>query len=236
MAKIVVLANLVLALVFGAYFVAAGDDVDFLGFSAPDLDRWSSREFSGATDYELAEDPECGGKLVLSAVSNGTASARHLSIDIDILSMPVLFWRWRVDSSLAVLDERTKAGDDFAARIYVVSEGIGIFKRPLSISYVWGNATVGESWFSPFSRRQKNVVVASGMGGKWRMHERNVREDFLRFHGTDVSKLQGIALMTDTDNSEQIGRAWYDYIEFGQGRSESLQGGSACPEIAESGM
>ena len=64
-----------------------------------------------------------------------------------------------------------------------------------------------------------NVVVDSGEGGSWRTHERNVKEDFLHFHGRRIDALQGIGLMTDSDGSGTTVKGWYDYVEVRARRS-----------------
>ena len=197
-------------------------------FSAEDLERWQSRSFEGETTYRLGEDPERPGKWVLEANSTGSASAKFLREDIDLRETPIVTWRWRAASMPPVGDERSREGDDFVVRLYVVSEGLGVLLRPLSIAYVWGNAPVGESWRSPFARRQVNVVVDSGEGGSWRTHERNVKEDFLRFHGKRIDSLQGIGLMTDSDGSGATAKGWYDYIEVRARRSRGEREG-VCP-------
>ena len=55
------------------------------------------------------------------------------------------------------------------------------------------------------------VAVDSGDAdaGTWRSHRRDVRADFLRFFGREVDELEGIAVMTDSDNSGLSARAWY---------------------------
>ena len=60
------------------------------------------------------------------------------------------------------------------------------------------------------------MMVAMNSGdrhaGAWRTHRRNVRDDFRRFFGVEVDALEGIAVMTDSDNSGLSARAWYGEI------------------------
>ena len=201
--------------------VAAPEEVAVGRFSAGDLAGWKVREFKGRTRYAIEDDPEGGGGPVLAASSRGAASALYHEREIDLAATPILSWRWRVESPLPIADERRKGGDDFAARVYVVSEGRGLLGLPLGITYVWANAPVGEAWPNPFTARAVMVVVDSGPGGDWRRHERDVREDFRRYHGKDVETLDGVALMTDTDNSGTEGRAWYGDLAFRVRRTEA---------------
>ena len=196
-------------------------------FSAGELRGWKTREFEGLTRYEIVEDPDGTGR-VLAATSESAASALYLERRIDLAETPILSWRWKVESPLSIADERVKRGDDFSARVYVVSRGFGLLRRPLAITYVWANAPVGEAWPNPFTARAFMVVVDSGPGGEWRHHARNVREDFRRFHGKEVRRLEGVAIMTDTDNSGNEGRAWYGDVSF---RAER----AAAPPRSEGG-
>ena len=181
-------------------------------FSAGDTEGWQVRHFEGETRYRIVE---AGGTKALEAESVAGASSLYLEREIDLAERPVLEWRWRVEAPLAVADERVKAGDDFAARVYVVAPGEGLFALPIAISYVWsGRAPVGADWPNPFTSKVRMVAVESGPAhaGAWRSYRRNLREDFRRLFGREVDRLEGIAVMTDADNSRQHARAWYGDI------------------------
>ena len=181
-------------------------------FSAGDTEGWQLRHFEGETRYRIVED---GGTRVLEAESDGAASSFYLEREIDLAARPVLEWRWRVEAPLRVPDERVRAGDDFAARVYVVAPGEGLFALPVAISYVWsGSAPVGADWPNPFTSKVRMVAVESGTAhaGEWQSHRRNVREDFRRLFSREVGELEGVAVMTDADNSRQRARAWYGDI------------------------
>ncbi len=181
-------------------------------FSAGDTEGWQLRHFEGETRYRIVED---GGTRVLEAESDGAASSFYLEREIDLTARPVLEWRWRVEAPLRVPDERVRAGDDFAARVYVVAPGEGLFALPVAISYVWsGSAPVGADWPNPFTSKVRMVAVESGTAraGEWRSHRRNLREDFRRLFGREVDRLEGVAVMTDADNSRQRARARYGDI------------------------
>ncbi len=187
-------------------------------FSAGDTEGWQVRDFEGETRYRIVE---AGGTRVLEAESDGAASSLYLEREIDLAARPVLEWRWRIEAPLRVPDERVRAGDDFAARVYVVAPGEGLFALPIAISYVWsGSAPVGADWPNPFTSKVRMVAVESGSAraGAWRSYRRNVREDFLRLFGREVGELEGVAVMTDADNSRQRARAWYgDILLRGEG-------------------
>ena len=183
-------------------------------FSAGDLAGWQMREFEGETRYRIVE---LDGQRVLEADSVSSASSLYFEREIDLAATPVLEWRWRIDRTLGVSDERVKQGDDFAARVYVVAPGEGWFSLPIAISYVWaGRARVGDAWPNPFTAKVTMFALDSGdrHAGAWRTHRRNVRADFKRLFGREVDRLEGVAVMTDSDNSGRRARAWYGDIAF----------------------
>jgi len=186
-----------------------------LAWPSPGDDRgWEIEEFEGETRYRVLR---MDGQRVLEADSDATASSLYLEREIDIGATPILEWSWRIEKPPAVDDERIKAGDDFAARVYVVAPGEGMFALPRAVSYVWANqAEVGESWPNPFTSKVMMVAMDTGdaEAGTWRTHRRDVRADFLRLFDMEVDELEGIAVMTDTDNCGQSARAWYGEMAF----------------------
>ena len=49
---------------------------------------------------------------------------------------------------------------------------------------------------------------------KWVTVKANVKEDFKRFHNLDVNELDGLAIMSDTDNSKMKSIAYFQNIYF----------------------
>ena len=75
-------------------------------------------------------------------------------------------------------------------------------------------AKVGEFWPNPFTAKVMMFALDSGTAsaGAWRTHRRDVQADFLRLFGRKVDRLEGVAIMTDSDNSGLEARAWYGDI------------------------
>ena len=179
-----------------------------------DSGDWDVKEFEGDTHYHVLE---VDGRRVLEAHSVSSASSLFLEREIDLTATPILEWSWRIEKPMAVENERIKEGDDFAVRLYVVAPGEGWFGMPRAINYVWTNRTrIGDAWPNPFASEVMMVAVESGHGnaGTWRTYRRDVRADFRRLFGMDVEELEGIAVMTDSDNSRQSARAWYGEISL----------------------
>ena len=49
---------------------------------------------------------------------------------------------------------------------------------------------------------------------EWVTVKVNVKEHFKKFHDLDVNEINGIAIMTDTDNSKLTAIAYYQNINF----------------------
>lgn len=193
---------------------AAADSIVLGRFSAGDLSAWEAKSFVGETAYRLVDGRD--GKI-LEAVSRASASGLILERRIDLTATPVLAWRWRVSGPVNPPDEKTRDGDDFAARIYFVTPGQGLFSLPKSISYVWASRQpVGSSWPNPYTDNVRMVAVDSGSRhvGEWRSHRRNLREDFRTLFGRDITEITHVAIMTDTDNSGLSAHSWYGDIRL----------------------
>jgi hypothetical protein len=189
----------VLALAFLLIAPSAVSESLVLGnFSAGDLSGWKPKVFQGETSYTLVAD---GERRVLKAESNGAASG--------------LFWK--IGGTIPNGNERTKEGDDYAARVYVVFPRT-LFWRTKAINYIWANKLPkGESLPNAFTSNAMMVAVESGDGkaGTWVTEERNLYEDYRRLFGEEPPEIGAVALMTDTDNTGGKAVAYYGDITLG---------------------
>ncbi|MFN3714086.1 MAG: DUF3047 domain-containing protein [Alcanivoracaceae bacterium] len=173
---------------------------------------WQSIRFAGETRY--AEQPDC-----IRAEAVGSASGLIRAVDTGLAEAPLLRWGWRADELLQPArpaPEKTKAGDDFVARVYVIRQG-RFFWQTRAINYVWSREhPVGSHWPNPFTSNAVMVVVQSGEEGlgEWREFERNVAADFRRFHDLDIDRVDAVAVMTDADNTGGRASACYRLPAF----------------------
>jgi len=193
----------------------AADSVVAARFSSGSLDGWQQKRFAGETRYTLVGDE---GVTVLAAVSDGSASALGRRIRIDLQQTPWVTWRWKIGNRLDALDERNKAGDDYAARVYLVVDG-GVLKwRTRTVTYVWSSANpAGSHWRNAHNPRNAAIIAVRGQGdepGVWQSERRNAYEDFKAMFGREVRYIDAVVVMTDTDNSGQNARAWYGDVVF----------------------
>ncbi|HEY0633935.1 MAG TPA: DUF3047 domain-containing protein [Gammaproteobacteria bacterium] len=183
-------------------------------FAQRDLSGWQTETFAGETRYELEST---GDGFVLRADSQGTASGRVRRITIDLEQTPYLHWSWRVGNIFRGNDERSRRGDDYPARLYVIFSGGVRFWRTRAINYVWSShLPVGTSWPNAFTRQAHMLAVDSGQAelNQWVSHRRDVRADYRRLFGEEATTIDAVAIMSDSDNTGQHATAWYGDIWF----------------------
>jgi hypothetical protein len=183
-------------------------------FEAGDLTGWELKRFHGETHYALLPG---GDEQCLRAQSDGTASGLVKKVRVHIEKTPYLNWSWKVESVLSGLDETTKKGDDYPARIYLVFSGGTLFWKTRALNYVWaGGQPAGTSWPNAYTSNAVMVAVESGAGklGQWVHEKRDVRADLRRYLNGDIKRVDALAIMTDTDDSGRGATACYGEIYF----------------------
>ncbi|MCB2191754.1 MAG: DUF3047 domain-containing protein [Deltaproteobacteria bacterium] len=184
-------------------------------FSAGDLQGWETEEFQGLTSYSLTE---VQGRKVLKAVSQGSASALIKKIEADPAQTPMLSWSWKIKGILPKGHGLNKAGDDFAARVYVVFPSFW-FWNTRAINYVWANKLpVGRVWPNAFAGDNVMMMAVNsgdGQAGQWVSHRRDLAADFRRCFGQEPPAIGAVAVMTDSDNTSHKAIAYYGDITLG---------------------
>lgn len=195
---------------------------------------WNFGGRSRATRYSLVADE---ATVVLRADADASASGIVREIRVDLRETPVLAWRWKVMNLLERADIRTKAGDDFSARVYVTfavdpaalppAERAKLsFARLVygdkvpaaALCYVW-DAKAPRDTLVPnaYTERVRMIVAESGAArlGTWVRMQRNVREDYMRAFGAEPGAVTSVIVSTDTDNTGETAVAFYGDISFG---------------------
>ncbi|MDE1900984.1 MAG: DUF3047 domain-containing protein [Alphaproteobacteria bacterium] len=211
--QFVLFIGLIFLATAGESNVALAEDVLIGTFSHDEMASWDERSFKGHTNYQLI------GQDTLRATCKDTASALYRRMSVDLTRTPVLRWFWRADGVHPDLDDTTKAGDDYAARVYVVYAPSALMPwRTKAIDYVWANRQpVGSSWPNAFTDQAMMVALRSGQPAtpeRWVSEVRNVREDFKNLFGMDVTNIDGVAIMTDCDNSGLPATGYYRDLHF----------------------
>ena len=192
----------------------AKDTVEIARFSKMDLNGWENKSFEGKTQYTLKDEDQIS---YLYATSTQSASALYKKVKINIDQTPYLNWRWRADQALSNLDEQSKLGDDYTARIYVVFK-TGL--TPLSakaLNYIWSSSSDPDThWPNAYTEKAIMIPLRSNQDGinEWKTEKVNIKKDLIKYFGKSPQYIDGIAIMTDTDNSKGSASASYGDIFF----------------------
>jgi Protein of unknown function (DUF3047) len=185
------------------------------------------------TKYALLRDDELGA-TVLEGAANAAAGAVIYRLDADAQVSSILRFKWKVGGLLNSSDPRTRGGDDYVARVYVTfisdPERAGIKEKAenaiaqvlygetpphAALSYVFTHkAALGTIITSPYTQRVKKIVVDADPNsvGKWRSFSRNIYDDYKRAFGEEPTRISGIAIMVDTDNTGETASARFSDI------------------------
>lgn len=204
MQKCIFLSFIILVSGSALLFIAEANDSSIINigrFSDSTLEGWKEKSFKGNTEYKFIQDH---GKTILHAESKASASGLFYEKEIDLLKTPIINWQWKIDKIVKDVNETTKQGDDYPARVYVIFSGGLFFWRTRAINYVWSNnQTVGATWKNAYTDNARMIAVRAGEQqiDKWISEKRNIREDYKKLFGEDIETADAIAIMTDTDNS-----------------------------------
>jgi len=181
------------------------------------------------TSYALVRDADAG--VVLRAEADASASGLIAKVDLPAHDGIRLRWRWKVERPIERGDVTRKAGDDYAARIYVAfrysPERLSVFERArfelirlwlgeypphAGLNYIWdAHAPVGTVVPNAYERRVRMIVVESGSArlGRWLDYERDIAADYRAAFGEEPPPVAGVALMTDADDTGERALAYY---------------------------
>lgn len=220
---------------------AAADSITAFSASAPGASLpagWHVQHVPRAKPNHLALVADDGVTVLEASASDAAGAAIHpMSAQS---GGAALAWRWKIDHVVAHADMDTKAGDDFAARVYVFFD-VPIEALPLgdrlkirlarliygetlptaALCYVWDNRHApGTSRWSPYTDRVRIVVLESGndRAGHWVAERRDVAADFRAAFGAQWNgpppAVTGVALGNDTDQTGDAATAWFGDIRL----------------------
>jgi hypothetical protein len=175
---------------------------------------WWPEVFNKKTLYESVT---IDGHSALRAQSNDAVSGLVRKIKVDLTETPYLHWRWRVNNVYKGINEKTKQGDDYPARIYVIVATGWFFWQMRALDYVWASTQPqGSSWPNAYTTKEVMLAVRSGTSqlNKWHHETRNVLKDLSTYLGKPFTHINAVAIMTDSDNSDQSATSYYGEIYF----------------------
>ena len=193
------------------------ENIKVFEFTEKELSELKVRKVRGADNKTVYTIGSNENGNFLKAVADNAASGLGKEIKIDLNKTPFINITWKIEQDLKGVKEDTKKGHDFAARVFVIKKTGATPLSNRAVNYVFSsNSDVGKNWTSPYTKKSIDNVLASTKKNfnKWVTVKANVKEDFKKFHDLDINELDGLAIMSDTDNSKMKSIAYYQNIFF----------------------
>ena len=183
-------------------------------FTEEEFKTLKSRKIKGETKWSLGSNEN--GKFI-RAEAEGVGSGLGKEILIDLNKTPYINITWKVEKDLSGIIENSKKGHDYAARVFVVKKTGATALSNRAVNYVFSsNNSINKSWPSPYTKKSIDFVLSTTKNhlNEWVTVKANVKDHFKKLHDLDVDELNGIAIMTDTDNSKLKAISYYQNIYF----------------------
>ena len=200
-----------------SFNILLADELNVFDFTEKELSELQVRKVRGADNKTIYSVGSNENGNFLKSVAENAASGLGKEIKIDLNRTPFINITWKVEKDLSGIKENTKKGHDFAARVFVIKKTGATPLSNRAINYVFSsNNEVGTNYPSPYTKKSIDNVLASTKNNldKWITVKANVKEDFKRLHDLDVDELDGLAIMSDTDNSKMKSIAYFQNIYF----------------------
>ena len=207
----------IVLIIFSSSSIA--NEVKVFEFTDKELSELSVRKVRGADNKTIYSVGSNDNGNYLKAVADNAGSGLGKEIKIDLNKTPFINITWKIEQDLSGINEKTKKGHDFAARVFAVKKTGATPLSNRAINYVFSsNVKVGENWPSPYTKKSIDNVLSTTKENlnKWVTVKANVKEDFKKFHDLTVDELDGLAIMSDTDNSKLKSVAYYQNIFFSE--------------------
>ncbi len=211
------LLNFVVIFSFLLFFNLKAETVNVFMFTEEEFLTMKVNKVRGAdskTKYSLGSN-ENGNYLRGEAENAASAIGKNIKIDLSIT--PYINITWKIEKDLSGINENSKKGHDYAARVFVIKK-TGV--TPLSkraMNYVFSsNNEINNNWPSPYTKKSIDYILSTTKENlnEWVTVKANVKEHFKKYHDLDVDEIDGVAIMTDTDNSKLKAIAYYQNIYF----------------------
>ena len=209
--------NFILIIFLFFFSLAYAETINVFDFTEEELSTLKVRKVRGAeakTKYTLGNNEN--GKYI-KAEANNSASGLGKELKINLKKTPFLNITWKVEKDLTGIVENSKKGHDYAARVFVVKKTGATPLSNRAMNYVFSsNNDINTHHPSPFTKKSIDYVLSTTKEdlNEWVTVKVNVRDHFKKFHDLDLDEINGVAIMSDTDNSKLNSIAYYQNIYF----------------------
>jgi hypothetical protein len=199
------------------------------------LDNWKPFFFPKIKSHSTYSIERDGDKHVLRTESNASASAIVYKDAFVVSDFPKVKWRWKIRNVYTKADARSKDGDDYPIRVYIMFEydpekagtldhikyGIakslyGEYPPHSSLSYVWSSKDDPETFLvSPYTDKAMMVLLEKGpaKAGVWVDEGIDILVDYQKAFKTKPPARARIAIMNDSDNTGESSVSYIEYLE-----------------------
>ena len=206
-------------LLFSLIFISdtLSKEIKVFEFTEKELSILKVKKIRGAdakTKYSVGNNEN--GKF-LRAEAENSASGLGKEIQINLNETPFLNITWKVEKDLPGIDESTKKGHDYAARVFVVKRTGATPLSNRAMNYVFSSNNEIDSFHpSPFTKKSIDYILSTTKKNfnEWVTVKVNVKKHFEKFHNLDLDEINGLAIMSDTDNSKLKAISYYQNIYF----------------------
>lgn len=226
----------VLPLLMGAQTGLAGNGDVLFRDDFNSLENWRPVHFPKIRQHTVYTHESGENQGYLKAESNASASALLYKGAFNVYNHPKVRWRWRVDHVYRKGDVRTKAGDDYPLRIYVlfqydparatvfqqaayaIARGIyGEYPPHSALNYIWANREDEKGLLvtNPYQGSAKMIALQGGAGrtGQWIEEQVHILDDYRKAFGTEPPPYASLGIMNDSDNTGESAVSFIDFIE-----------------------
>jgi hypothetical protein len=215
--------------------LAAGQATVFVREEFQDLTQWRPLTFPKIKEHSEYTIEHQGSETALRTESRASASAIVYRKPFNVVDYPMLRWKWKVMNVYEKGNARTKEGDDYPLRIYVLFEydpekadfydaikyGLakaiyGEYPPHSALNYIWANRGDETGILtSTYASNAKMIVLQEGKKnlGRWIIEERNILDDYRKAFGADPPAVATLGIMNDSDNTKEASVSYVGFIE-----------------------
>ena len=239
--KIITLCVLVLQLAACKFAPTVSDNVviqnpwGLSSIGSAKSQAWTHYKLPGKTpsrfDYEVKD-----GRDAIAVKAQSSASMLRQVMRVEPAALGRIKFSWKLPELIQDADMSQREFDDSPVRVVLAFEGDrskfsgknamlselahALTGEPMpyaTLMYVWCNTCEPETViFNPHTDRIRKLPLESGSSklNRWMDYERAVRDDFVKAFGEEPGMLTSISIMTDTDNTKSVTRAWYGAVSL----------------------
>jgi hypothetical protein len=196
-------------LIFFLFFFPVTAKEFRIDFSDEGMKLFKKKGFGKKTIYTNGKDDK---GYYLKAVADSGATGIGIEIkNKDLLKkMPFLNVTFKIEQDFTNIDQTTKEGHDWAARV-MIGHGKKIGAKLLSLSH---SSLLDEGFLqqSPWTKGSRDYVISNDKSGEWHKRKINVKELLEKTH--NISFTNFLAIFSDSNNSKQKIVAYYRDVYF----------------------